>query len=95
MVLATIVGSGAKALVQINIDPSSECDATERDESSSNEEEGVPGPVTAGDVIVATADHPFWVSDLGSWVDAIDLAPAMWLQSSSGTWVQVLSYRGR
>ena len=40
-------------------------------------------------MIVATDGHPFWVPDLGLWVDAIDLAPGMWLQTSSGTWVQV------
>ncbi len=45
--------------------------------------------MTAGDVIVATDGHPFWVPDLGLWVDAVDLAPGMWLQTSSGTWVQV------
>ncbi|SIO85231.1 YD repeat protein [Nocardiopsis sp. JB363] len=89
-VLATIVGSGSKALVQITIDPTSERDAPEGDEAGSGEEsEGVPGPVEAGDVIVATDGHPFWVPDLGLWVDAIDLAPGMWLQTSSGTWVQV------
>ncbi|PDP87836.1 hypothetical protein CQJ94_09950 [Glycomyces fuscus] len=53
------------------------------------EQSGVPGPVTAGDVVIATDGHPFWVPDLEQWVDAIDLAPGMWLQTSSGTWVQV------
>ncbi|WP_081748840.1 polymorphic toxin-type HINT domain-containing protein [Nocardiopsis sp. CNT312] len=33
--------------------------------------------------------HPFWVPELQEWVDAIDLAPGMWLQTSAGTWVQV------
>ncbi|WP_017588727.1 RHS repeat-associated core domain-containing protein [Nocardiopsis ganjiahuensis] len=89
-VLATIIGSGAKSLVQITIDPTSERDVPEGDGAGSGEEsEGVPGPVVAGDVIMATDGHPFWVPDLGLWVDAIDLAPGMWLQTSSGTWVQV------
>ncbi|MEU2944289.1 RHS repeat-associated core domain-containing protein [Nocardiopsis alba] len=89
-VLATIVGSGGKALVQITIDPTTERDAPAGDEAGSDEESaGVPGPVAAGDVIVATDGHPFWVPDPGLWVDAIDLAPGMWLQTSSGTWVQV------
>jgi hypothetical protein len=50
---------------------------------------GIPGPVTAGDVVIATDGHPFWVPDLEQWVDAIDLTPGMWLQTSAGTWVQV------
>ncbi|PDP87835.1 hypothetical protein CQJ94_09945 [Glycomyces fuscus] len=45
--------------------------------------------VTAGDVVIATDGHPFWVPDLGQWIDAVDLAPGMWLQTSAGTWVQV------
>ncbi|MGW5879914.1 RHS repeat-associated core domain-containing protein [Nocardiopsis terrae] len=89
-VLATIIGSGAKSLVQVTIDPTTEREAPAGDEASADEDsEGVPGPVVAGDVIVATDGHPFWVPELGLWVDAVDLAPGMWLQTSSGTWVQV------
>lgn len=40
-------------------------------------------------VLVATAGHPFWVADRAEWVDAGDLQPGDWLQTSSGTWVQV------
>ena len=40
-------------------------------------------------MIIATDEHPFWVPDLRVWVDAVDLAPGTWLQTSSGTWVQV------
>ncbi|MDT0331472.1 RHS repeat-associated core domain-containing protein [Nocardiopsis lambiniae] len=94
-VLATIVGSGAKALVEITIDPTTERDAP-GDETVAQgavqvdtESAGIPGPVAAGDVIVATDGHPFWVPDLKAWVDAIDLAPGMWLQTSAGTWVQI------
>ncbi|MDE3722892.1 polymorphic toxin-type HINT domain-containing protein [Nocardiopsis sp. N85] len=40
-------------------------------------------------MIVATDGHAFWVPESKSWVDAIDLAPGMWLQTSAGTWVQI------
>ena len=50
---------------------------------------GLPGPTVLGDVIVATDGHPFWVSNLGSWVDTVALVPGMRLKTSSGTWVQV------
>jgi hypothetical protein len=93
-VLATIIGSGAKRLVQITVDPTTEREAADEDTGSEAEGEqveqsGIPGPVAAGDVIIATDGHPFWVSDLEQWVDAVDLAPGTWLQTSSGTWVQV------
>lgn len=45
--------------------------------------------MAVGDVVVATDGHPFWIPELGEWVDAVDLAPGMWLQTSAGTWVQV------
>ncbi|WP_306371054.1 hypothetical protein [Nocardiopsis sp. CC223A] len=45
--------------------------------------------MAAGDVVIATDEPPFWVPDLKAWVDAIDLAPGMWLQTSAGTWVQI------
>ncbi|MBO0981296.1 polymorphic toxin-type HINT domain-containing protein [Microbacterium sp. SD291] len=44
---------------------------------------GMSGQVTATD------GHPFWVPDTEEWVDAGDLRPGMWVQTSSGTWVQV------
>ncbi|WP_433697313.1 polymorphic toxin-type HINT domain-containing protein [Nocardiopsis sp. CA-288880] len=92
--MATIVGSGAKHLVQITVDPTTESDAVGESTGSDNageqsEQSGVSGPVTAGDVVIATDEYPFWVPDLGQWVDAVDLAPGTWLQTSSGTWVQV------
>lgn len=40
-------------------------------------------------MVIAADEHPFWVSDLERWVDAVDLAPGMRLQTLSGTWVQV------
>jgi hypothetical protein len=34
------------------------------------------GPVMAvEEVVIATEGQPFWVPDLGAWVDAIDLTP--------------------
>jgi hypothetical protein len=41
------------------------------------------------DQVTATAGHPFWVPDIEEWVDAGELRPGMWVQTSSGTWVQV------
>ncbi|WP_241479697.1 RHS repeat-associated core domain-containing protein [Nocardiopsis lucentensis] len=89
-VLATIVGSGAKTLVEITVDPTTERLAPEGENTDPDEDRrGVPGPTVVGDGVIATDEHPFWVPDLESWVDAIDLAPGMWLQTSAGTWVQV------
>ncbi|WP_306371651.1 polymorphic toxin-type HINT domain-containing protein [Nocardiopsis sp. CC223A] len=94
-VLATIVGSGSKVLVEITIDPTTERDAPEGETLSVGavqvdaEGAGIPGPVAAGDVVIATDEHPFWVPDLKAWVDAVDLVPGMWLQTSAGTWVQI------
>ena len=90
-VLATIIGTGAKTLVEITVDPTTEREAAGEDGAAEAEDErsGIPGPVVAGDVVIATDGHPFWVPDLGLWVDAVDLAPGMWLQTSTGTWVQV------
>ncbi|MGM7443433.1 polymorphic toxin-type HINT domain-containing protein, partial [Streptomyces tunisiensis] len=33
--------------------------------------------------------HPFWVPELGTWLDATDLQPGQWLQTSAGTYVQI------
>ncbi|MFD3699624.1 ricin-type beta-trefoil lectin domain protein [Streptomyces sp. NPDC058646] len=48
---------------------------------------------TAAELITATDKHPFWVADLAEWVDATDLKPGQWLQTSAGTHVQVTSIR--
>lgn len=37
----------------------------------------------------ATDGHPFWVPELGTWVDATDLRSGEWLQTSAGTYVQI------
>ncbi|MEY9211582.1 polymorphic toxin-type HINT domain-containing protein [Thermobifida halotolerans] len=87
-VLATIVGAGAKDLVEITVDP-----ATERSADDDSDRETTPEPTAVGDVIIATDGHPFWAPELGQWVDAIDLTPGMWLQTSAGTWVQITSIR--
>ncbi|MGV9318417.1 polymorphic toxin-type HINT domain-containing protein [Streptomyces sp. NPDC003660] len=39
--------------------------------------------------VTATAGHPFWVPTLREWIDAGHLEPGQWLQTSSGTWVQI------
>jgi RHS repeat-associated protein len=41
------------------------------------------------ETITATDEHPFWLPDFGKWVNAEDLEPGMWLQTSAGTWVQI------
>ncbi|WP_336210134.1 polymorphic toxin-type HINT domain-containing protein [Nonomuraea sp. LPB2021202275-12-8] len=46
-----------------------------------------------GSSLIATAEHPFWVPALRKWVDAVDLQPGQWLQTSAGTWVRVDSVR--
>ncbi|XXG09763.1 polymorphic toxin-type HINT domain-containing protein [Micromonospora sp. SH-82] len=39
--------------------------------------------------VTATDGHPFWVVDLGEWVDATDLNPGQRLRTSAGTHVQI------
>ncbi|WP_306319994.1 MULTISPECIES: polymorphic toxin-type HINT domain-containing protein [unclassified Streptomyces] len=41
------------------------------------------------DKLTATEGHPFWVPDVGRWVDAGELRPGQWLRTGSGTWTQV------
>ncbi|WP_331730347.1 ricin-type beta-trefoil lectin domain protein [Streptomyces sp. NBC_00073] len=48
---------------------------------------------TAADAITATDKHPFWVVDVAAWVDATDLQPGQWLQTSAGVHVQVKSVK--
>ncbi|WP_267887226.1 polymorphic toxin-type HINT domain-containing protein [Thermobifida halotolerans] len=82
--LATIVGTGAKPLVEITVDAT-----TEKPADEDGDREGTPGPTAAGDTVIATDEHPFWAPELGQWVAAIDLVPGMWLQTSAGTWIQI------
>ncbi|MCX4386086.1 ricin-type beta-trefoil lectin domain protein [Micromonospora peucetia] len=39
--------------------------------------------------VTATDGHPFWVPELGEWIDATDLRSGQWLQTSAGTFVQI------
>ncbi|WP_329392110.1 RHS repeat-associated core domain-containing protein [Streptomyces sp. NBC_01716] len=39
--------------------------------------------------VTATDGHPFWVPALGRWIEAGELTTGQWLQTSSGTWVQI------
>ncbi|MFK0116140.1 ricin-type beta-trefoil lectin domain protein [Streptomyces sp. NPDC090994] len=39
--------------------------------------------------VTATDAHPFWVPELGEWIDATDLKPGQWLRTSAGTYVQI------
>jgi RHS repeat-associated protein len=43
----------------------------------------------ATDSITSTVEHYYWLPDAGRWVKAEDLAAGMWLQTSTGTWVQI------
>ena len=49
--------------------------------------DGERGSAAAG--ITATDGHPFWVAELGEWIDATDLRPGEWLRTSAGTYVQI------
>jgi hypothetical protein len=72
---ATILGKGTKQLVKVTL--------SVHDGSSSSKS----GTKTT--TATATAGHPFWVPSLREWIDAGELKPGQWLQTSSGTWVQV------
>ncbi|MGW0827496.1 DNA/RNA non-specific endonuclease [Streptomyces sp. NPDC002845] len=39
--------------------------------------------------VTATDGHPFWVPELGEWIDATDIRSGQWLQTGAGTYVQV------
>jgi hypothetical protein len=51
--------------------------------------DGKKGTKTAS--VTATDGHPFWVPELGEWVDAVDLKAGEWLRTGAGTHVQVTS----
>ncbi|MGW7357392.1 ricin-type beta-trefoil lectin domain protein [Streptomyces sp. NPDC054802] len=51
--------------------------------------DGTAGSKTAQ--VTATDGHPFWVPELRAWLKATDLRPSQWLQSSTGTYVQITS----
>ncbi|WTH20209.1 HINT domain-containing protein [Streptomyces anulatus] len=39
--------------------------------------------------LTATDGHPFWVPTLNRWIQADQLTAGQWLQTSTGTWVQI------
>jgi hypothetical protein len=39
--------------------------------------------------ITSTDNHLIWLPDAGTWVQAGDLKPGMWLETAAGTWVQI------
>ncbi|MFY1678345.1 ricin-type beta-trefoil lectin domain protein [Streptomyces sp. WMMC905] len=53
--------------------------------------DGDQGDQTAD--ITATDGHPFWVPELGQWIDATDLTPNTWLQTAAGTHVQITAIK--
>ncbi|MFC4116586.1 polymorphic toxin-type HINT domain-containing protein [Nonomuraea zeae] len=55
--------------------------------------DGARGGTT--DDITATDNHPFWVPALREWVDAGQLQPGIWLQTSAGTYIQVTAVQVR
>ncbi|RVX41120.1 intein/RHS repeat-associated protein [Nonomuraea polychroma] len=47
------------------------------------------GGTGSRDNIVATDTHPFWVPTARRWMQAGELQPTQWLQTSAGTYVQI------
>ncbi|GLU45651.1 polymorphic toxin-type HINT domain-containing protein [Nocardiopsis ansamitocini] len=92
-VVATHVGTGAKRMVEVWINPASEKAPNplgaplQRGAEESEGSDGAQGVV--GEPVVATANHEFWVADLGEWVAAGELAEGMWLRTPTDTWVQI------
>jgi RHS repeat-associated protein len=50
---------------------------------------------TKTSTITATDGHPFWVPDLGQWVEAGDLEPGQWLSTGSGSWIRITAVEAR
>ncbi|MFE7951158.1 polymorphic toxin-type HINT domain-containing protein [Streptomyces sp. NPDC057426] len=53
--------------------------------------DGDGGKVAKTAVITATSGHPFWVPELGEWIDATDLTSGDRLRTSAGTYAQVVA----
>ncbi|MFE7043283.1 polymorphic toxin-type HINT domain-containing protein [Streptomyces atratus] len=49
--------------------------------------DGKKGTKTAS--VTATDGHPFWIPELGKWINATDLRSGQWLRTSAGTLVQI------
>ncbi|MFJ8002532.1 RHS repeat-associated core domain-containing protein [Streptomyces sp. NPDC096310] len=45
--------------------------------------------------ITATDGHPFWAPEPSAWIDAGQLQPGQWLQTSTGTWTQITAISHR
>ncbi len=56
----------------------------------------VAGPVGSHvATLTATANHPFWVANLRTWVGAGQLRAGQWLRAGGGSWIQISSVRAR
>ncbi|MFJ2213616.1 polymorphic toxin-type HINT domain-containing protein [Streptomyces sp. NPDC101062] len=55
--------------------------------------DGEKGTKTAE--VTATDGHPFWVPELGEWIDATDLRSGQWLRTGAGTLVQIATVEHR
>lgn len=75
-VTAEIQGSGVKHLVKVTI--AVDGDKADSDKAAENTAE-----------VTATDGHPFWVPELGEWIDATDLKAGEWLRTGSGSHVQI------
>lgn len=53
--------------------------------------DGKQGSKTAS--VTATDQHPFWVPELGEWLDATDLRAGEWLSTGSGARVQITAVK--
>ncbi|WP_344105418.1 Hint domain-containing protein [Nocardiopsis rhodophaea] len=93
-VVFTIIGEGPKDLVEITVDTATEKQPdADTDDTGLYGNGGIPGPTATGDLIFATEGHPFWVPNLDEWVEAGELQPGTWIQTTAGTWVQVTSVK--
>ncbi len=75
-VTAEITGEGVKHLVKVTIAV-----------GGGGDDDGDKGRTTA--TVTATEGHPFWVPELGEWLDATDLTAGQWFQTGAGTYVQI------
>ncbi|CAM5560126.1 hypothetical protein SAVIM338S_04624 [Streptomyces avidinii] len=50
---------------------------------------------TAEASVTATEGHPFWIEEIGAWVNATDLKSGEWLKTSSDTYLQVTAVERR
>ncbi|MEV7427818.1 polymorphic toxin-type HINT domain-containing protein, partial [Streptomyces sp. NPDC091212] len=86
-VSAEITGQGLKNLVEVTI-------ATEDDtETGKNTTEAPTEATSTTSTVTATDGHPFWVPALNTWIDATDLKTGQWLQTSTGTHIQITAIK--